>query len=167
MPGRRFPCSLSSESRSAIDGTARRSAPLDDIDHHPNGVRDMPLLDLFFTMFWFFLFIAWIWLLISVYADVFRSDDLGGLGKAVWVLFVLLLPYLGVLIYLVARGGKMQERAAVQAQQSRRATEYDVREIAGPTSTADELAKLGQLREQGVLSPSEFDTQKAKLLTMS
>lgn len=127
----------------------------------------MPLLDLFFTMFWFFLFVAWIWLLISVYADVFRSDDLGGLGKAFWVLFVLVLPYLGVFIYLIARGGKMQERSAAQAQQAQRAAEYYIRDVAGATSTADELAKLGELREQGLLTPTEFETQKAKLLATS
>lgn len=127
----------------------------------------MPLLDLFLAMLWFFLFVAWIWLLISVYADVFRSDDLGGLGKAFWVLFVLVLPYLGVFIYLIARGGKMQERSAAQAQQAQRAAEYYIRDVAGATSTADELAKLGELREQGLLTPTEFETQKAKLLATS
>lgn len=127
----------------------------------------MPLLDLFFTMLWFFLFVAWIWLLISVYADVFRSDDLGGWSKAFWVLFVLLLPYLGVLIYLIARGGKMQERSVAQAQRVQHETESYIREVAKPTSTADELTKLGQLREQGVLSPAEFEAQKVKLLALS
>ena len=124
----------------------------------------MPLLDLFLTMLWFFLFVAWIWLLISVYADVFRSEDLGGFGKAFWVLFVLVLPYLGVLIYLIARGGKMQERSVAQLQQTQLATESYIREVAGASSTADELLKLGQLRDQGVLSSEEFQAQKAKLL---
>jgi len=124
----------------------------------------MPLLDLFFSMLWFFLFIAWIWLLISVYADVFRSHDLSGWGKALWVLFVLVLPYLGVLIYLIARGGKMQERSHAQVQQAQLATESYIREVAGATTPADELLKLGQLRDQGVLSSEEFETQKAKVL---
>jgi hypothetical protein len=124
----------------------------------------MPLLDLFLTMLWFFLFVAWIWLLISVYSDVFRSDDLGGVGKAFWVLFVLLLPYLGVFVYLIARGGKMHERSAVQLQQAQLATESYIREVARSGSTADELLKLGQLRDQGVLSGEEFESQKAKLL---
>jgi hypothetical protein len=124
----------------------------------------MPLFDLFFAMLWFFLFIAWIWLLISVYADVFRSDDLGGWAKAFWVLFVLLLPYLGVIVYLIARGGSMQERSAAQVQQAQLATETYIREVAGGTSTADELLKLGQLRDQGVLSSEEFEAQKAKVL---
>jgi hypothetical protein len=124
----------------------------------------MPLFDLFFAMLWFFLFVAWIWLLISVYADVFRSDDLGGVAKAFWVLFVLLLPYLGVLIYLIARGGSMQERSAAQMQQAQQATESYIREVAGGNSTADELLKLGQLRDQGVLTTEEFEAQKAKVL---
>ena len=127
----------------------------------------MPLLDLFITMFWFFLFVAWLWLLISVYADVFRSDDLGGLGKALWVLFVLVLPYVGVLIYLIARGGKMQERSLAQARQARSATESYIREVAGGASTADELLKLAQLRDQGVLSPEEFEAQRAKALAQA
>ncbi len=126
----------------------------------------MPLLDLFFAMLWFFLFIAWIWLLISVYADVFRSDDLGGAAKAFWVLFVLLLPYLGVLIYLIARGGSMQARSAAQMQQAQQATESYIREVAG-SSTADELLKLGQLRDQGVLTSEEFEVEKSKVLAGS
>jgi hypothetical protein len=72
----------------------------------------MPLLDLFFAMFWFFLWVAWIWLVISVFIDIFRSHDLGGLAKALWALFVLLVPFLGVFIYLIARGGTMQDRPA-------------------------------------------------------
>jgi len=124
----------------------------------------MPLLDTFVLMIGFFLFVAWIWLLISVYADVFRSDDLGGFAKAMWVLFVLLLPYIGVLIYLIARGGKMQERSAAQARQAQQATETYIREVAGATSAADELTKLRQLRDQGVITAAEFDTQKARLL---
>jgi type VI protein secretion system component VasK len=124
----------------------------------------MPLLDLFFTMLWFFLFVAWIWLLISVYSDVFRSDDLSGFAKAFWVLFVLLLPYFGVLIYLIARGGKMQERSIAQVQQAQLATESYIREVATASSPADELLKLGQLRDQGVLSSEEFEAQKTKVL---
>jgi hypothetical protein len=124
----------------------------------------MPLLDLFYSMFLFFLFVAWIWLLISVYADVFRSDDLGGAAKAFWVLFVLLLPYVGVLVYLIARGGKMQERSVAAAARAEFAAETYIREVAGTTSTADELTKLGALRDQGVLSAQEFEAEKAKLL---
>jgi type VI protein secretion system component VasK len=124
----------------------------------------MPLFDLFFTMLWFFLFVAWIWVLISVYADIFRSDDLSGWGKALWVLFALVLPALGVLVYLIVRGGKMQERAAQRANEAEQAAQSYIREVAAAPSTADELAKLAQLREQGVLDPKEFEAQKAKLL---
>jgi lysylphosphatidylglycerol synthetase-like protein (DUF2156 family) len=124
----------------------------------------MPLFDLFITMLWFFLFVAWIWLLISVYADVFRSEDLGGGAKAAWVIFVLVLPYVGVFVYLIARGGDMQERAAEQAMAAQRAAEARIREVAGSSSTADELAKLVTLRDQGTLTSEEFDSQKVKLL---
>jgi hypothetical protein len=124
----------------------------------------MPLFDLFIAMLWFFLFIAWIWLLISVYADVFRSEDLGGGAKAAWVIFVLVLPYVGVFVYLIARGGDMQERAAQQAMAAQRAAEARIRELAGSSSTADELAKLVALRDQGTLTSEEFDSQKVKLL---
>jgi hypothetical protein len=125
----------------------------------------MPLLDLFFTMLWFFLFVSWMWLLIAVYADVFRSKDLGGVAKAFWVLFVLVLPYLGVLIYLIARGGEMADRAVTQSMQAQQATDSYIRDVAGNGSgTADEIAKLADLRNQGVLTSDEFDAQKAKLL---
>ncbi|MBC7291745.1 MAG: PLDc N-terminal domain-containing protein [Actinotalea sp.] len=125
----------------------------------------MPLFDLFWTMLWLFLFVAWIWLLISVYADVFRSDDMGGGKKAAWVLFVTVLPYLGVLVYLMARGSSMNERAARQAIRAQQATEDWIREVAAPrTSTADEIAKLVQLHEKGVISADQFEEQKSKLL---
>jgi hypothetical protein len=124
----------------------------------------MPLLDLFWTMLLFFLFIAWISLLIQVYMDVFRSDDLSGLSKAAWTLFVLVLPYLGVLIYLIARGGSMQERSADRAVRAQQATERYIRSVAAAPSSTDELIKLSQLRDQGSLTQEEFETQKAKLL---
>ena len=125
----------------------------------------MPLLDLFLTMLWFFLFVVWIWLLISVYSDIFRSDDLGGWGKALWVVFVLFLPYLGVLVYLIARGGQMQDRSVARAAAAEKAAQTYIREVAAAPSPAEELTKLAQLRDQGVLSEDEFAAQKAKLLT--
>lgn len=127
----------------------------------------MPLLDLLLSMIMFFFFLAWIWLLISVYADIFRSRDLGGWAKALWVLFVLVLPYLGVLIYLIARGGTMHERSAALAHQAQMQAEATIREIAGTPSTADELRKLAELHEQGVLTAEELATQKARLLAAS
>lgn len=128
----------------------------------------MPLLDLFWTMLWFFLFFAWIWLLISVFSDIFRSADLSGWAKALWILFVVVLPYLGVLVYLIARGGEMQERAAETMAQREEATRKYIQEAAGSgggaRSSADEIAKLAQLRDQGHLTDAEFQAQKAKLL---
>ena len=126
----------------------------------------MPLLDLFWTMLWFFLFIAWIWLLISIITDIFRSDDLSGWAKALWILFVIIVPWLGALIYLIARGDTMQKRAMSDAAERQRATRQYIQEAAstGSTSSADELTKLAQLRDSGVITADEFQAQKAKLL---
>src|ERR1700727_4015651 len=98
-----------------------------------------PILDAFLTMLYFFLFIIWIWLLIMVFMDVFRSHDMGGLAKALWVIFVIILPYLGVFVYLIARGGKMHERAIEAAQAQQKAFDSYVQEAAG-SSSADQLA---------------------------
>ena len=124
-----------------------------------------PLLSIFWTMLEFFLFFLWIWLLIIVFMDIFRSHDLGGFAKALWVIFLIILPFLGVLIYLIARGGKMQERAAEQAAQQQKAFDSYVKEAAGSSSDADELAKLADLKSKGVLTDAEFEAQKAKLLS--
>jgi hypothetical protein len=125
----------------------------------------VPLLDLFWSMLLFFLFIAWIWVIISVVADVFRSDDMGGFAKALWTIFIIVVPWLGVLIYLIARGDGMAHRSLKQAAEAEQATRAYIQDAAGSSSTADELAKLAQLRDSGVISTEEFDTQKAKLLT--
>jgi hypothetical protein len=125
----------------------------------------MPLLDLFWTILYIFLLFAWIWLLIVVFGDIFRSD-MSGWGKAGWTIFVILLPLLGVLIYLIAHGGDMQERSARDAIAVDQAQRDYIRSVAGTSSssTAEELSKLAALRDSGVISESEFDTQKAKLL---
>jgi len=123
-----------------------------------------PILDLIWTMFMFFVFVLWIWLLISVFMDIFRSADMGGGLKAVWVLFVIILPFLGVLVYLIARGGKMHERAAEQAAQQQKAFDAYVKEAAGSGSTTDELAKLADLKQSGAITDAEFEAQKAKIL---
>ena len=122
-----------------------------------------PLLNIFWTMFEIFLWVIWIWLLIMVFFDIFRSHDLSGWAKALWVLFVVILPFLGVLVYLIARGGSMHERAQRQAAQQDEAMRAYVQEAAG-TSTADQLAKLADLRDRGVISAEEFDREKAKVL---
>jgi hypothetical protein len=124
----------------------------------------MPLLDLFWTILYIFLLFAWIWLLISVFGDIFRSD-LSGWGKAGWTIFVVLLPFLGVLIYLIVHGGDMQDRNARDAIAADAAQREYIRSVAGGSaSTADELGKLAALRDQGVISEQDFDAQKAKLL---
>lgn len=124
-----------------------------------------PLLSIFWTMLEFFVFFLWIWLLIVIFSDIFRSHDMGGLAKALWILFVIILPYLGVLIYLIVRGGSMHERAAAQAQQQQKAFDTYVRQAAGGSSNVDDLAKLADLKAKGVLSDAEFEAQKAKLLS--
>ncbi len=126
----------------------------------------MPLLDLLLAMVWFFLFFMWIWLVITVFIDIFRSDDLSGWAKAFWVIFVIILPLLGVLIYVIARGDKMQQRRVDDAMAQKRAADEYIRQAAGSggSGVADELTKLGQLRDQGVLSDEEYQQQKAKLL---
>jgi Short C-terminal domain/Phospholipase_D-nuclease N-terminal len=124
----------------------------------------MPLLDLFWAMLWFYMFFIWIWLLISIFGDIFRSDDLSGWGKAFWTLFVIVLPFLGVLVYLISRGNSMQERGLAEAANREAATRQYIQEAAGTSSAADELAKLAALRDQGVLTSEEFAAQKAALL---
>lgn len=123
----------------------------------------MPLLDLFWTMLWLFLFIMWIWLLISIFSDIFRRD-MSGWAKAGWVLFLIVLPLLGALIYLIANGGDMQERTVSDFQAAEAAQKEYIRSVAGTGSTADELEKLARLRESGVLTDEEFTAQKAKIL---
>jgi len=125
-----------------------------------------PLLNVFWSMLYFFLWIIWIWILIMVFIDIFRSQDLSGWGKALWFLFVLFIPLIGVLVYLIARGGKMQQHAARDAQQQDQQFRQYVQEAAAssPASTADQLSKLAELRDRGVISAEEFDREKAKVL---
>jgi putative oligomerization/nucleic acid binding protein/phospholipase D-like protein len=123
-----------------------------------------PLADLFGTMLGFFLLIIWLWLLIIVFSDIFRSHDLGGGAKALWVIFVIILPFLGIFVYLIARGGKMHERAADQATQQQKAFDAYVKETGTGTDSTEQLAKLADLKQQGVITDAEFESQKAKIL---
>jgi hypothetical protein len=125
-----------------------------------------PLLDLFWTLLEFFLWVIWIWILIMVFIDIFRSHDLSGWAKALWFLLVLFIPLIGVLVYLIARGGSMHERSMQRAQQEDTAARQYIQQAASqtPASTADQLAKLADLRDRGVISPEEFDREKAKVL---
>ena len=122
-----------------------------------------PLLDIFWTMVEIFLFIVYIWVLIAIFSDIFRSHDLGGVAKMLWFLFVFILPVVGILAYLLVRGGSMHERAAKQAQRQQEAFTSYVSDVAGASST-DQLAKLADLKERGAITDAEFETQKAKVL---
>jgi len=124
-----------------------------------------PLLSVFWTIFEIFLWVIWIWILIWIFIDIFRSHDLSGWAKALWFLFVLFIPLIGVLVYLIVRGSSMHERALQQAQrQDQQAREY-IREAAGTQSSADQLTKLAELRDKGVISADEFEREKAKILS--
>ena len=122
----------------------------------------MPLLDLLLAMFWFFLFVIWIWLLITVFIDIFRSD-MSGVAKALWVLFVIVVPLLGVLVYLIVQGDNMRERSMQKAEEQQAANQQYIQNVAG-TSSADEIAKLADLKDKGVLTDDEFQAKKAQLL---
>ena len=123
-----------------------------------------PLFNVFWTMLKFFCFFLWIWLAIMVFSDIFRSHDLGGPAKMLWVIFIILLPFLGVFAYLIFRGGSMHERAAAHAALQRSVFDRYVQHAASHASTADQLHKLADLRDRGFLTDSEFQTEKAKLL---
>jgi type VI protein secretion system component VasK len=123
-----------------------------------------PMLGVFWSIFEIFLWVIWIWILIWIFIDIFRSRDLSGWGKALWFLFILFIPLIGVLVYLIVRGGSMHERAVRQAQQEDQAARTYIREAAGPESSADQLAKLADLRDRGVINADEFEREKAKIL---
>ena len=123
-----------------------------------------PLLGVFWTIFIIFLWVVWFWILITIIIDLFRSHDLSGWAKALWFILILFLPMIGVLVYLIARGGKMHEHAVRQAQQQEAEVRSYVQEAASSESPADQLAKLADLRDRGVITAAEFDREKAKIL---
>ena len=123
-----------------------------------------PLLGAFWTIVMIFLWVIWFWVLITVFIDIFRSDDLSGGAKTLWFVLVLFFPLVGVLVYLIARGGTMQERSVRQAQRQQEQIRSYVQEAAGSPSSADQLAKLADLRDRGVITAEEFDREKAKIL---
>jgi Short C-terminal domain/Phospholipase_D-nuclease N-terminal len=129
---------------------------------------DYPLLNLFLTMLYFFLWIAWLFLLFRIILDIFRSHDLGGWGKALWTILILFVPFLGVLIYVIARGSSMQERDMQQARDSKQAMDRYITETAKgaapATSPVDELTKLADLHKSGAINDDEFAAMKAKVL---
>jgi hypothetical protein len=117
------------------------------------------------SMLWFFMFFIWIWLLITVFADIFRSHDIGGFAKAIWVIFVIVVPYLGVFVYLIARGHKMHDHAVEAAEAQDAAARQYIQQATGTqASTADELARIADLKERGVIDDAEFQKLKAKAI---
>ena len=129
-------------------------------------VWEFSLWDVFLSMLWFTLFFIWVWLLIAVFTDLFRSDDLSGWGKAGWAIFMILLPYLGVFTYLIVRGKKMGEHAMMEAERQEAATRQYIQSVSAQSasSPADELQKLDALRKSGTLTEEEFAAAKAKIL---
>ena len=123
-----------------------------------------PILGAFWTIFMIFLWVIWFWVLITIFIDLFRSHDLSGWAKALWFIFILILPLIGVLVYLIARGGKMHERQVRDAKVQEREFRQYVQQAAGSQTPADQLAKLADLRDRGVITAEEFDREKAKIL---
>lgn len=128
---------------------------------------DYPLLNLFLTMLWFFLFIAWVWVLFMIFADIIRNRGMSGWKKALWTLLIIVLPLVGVLIYLIVHGSGMTQRTAESERQREEAFKGYIRQTAsegGQSSVADELGKLAELRDAGTITVEEFQAHKAKLL---
>ena len=123
-----------------------------------------PILNVFWTILMVFLWVLWFWVLITVFIDLFRSRDLSGWAKALWFVFILVFPLIGVLVYLIARGGKMHEHAAREAELQDQQFRRYVQEAAGSQGSADQLARLADLRDRGVITADEFDREKAKIL---
>jgi hypothetical protein len=120
--------------------------------------------DVFITMVWFMLLFAWIWLLVMIVSDIFRDHDLSGWGKAAWTFFLIVLPWIGALAYLIARGRSMNERSMRQAARQEEELRQFVRSSAATSSVADELAKLNDLRQRGQLSDGDYEQAKARVL---
>ena len=124
---------------------------------------DYPFLDVFWTMIIFFFWVIWIWIVITVLVDVFRRHDIGGFAKAAWVIFVVILPWLGVLIYLIVEHDGMRERNVKQAEAQQQQLDQYVRDTAG--GSADEIAKAKALLDEGTITQAEFDAIKAKAVS--
>jgi hypothetical protein len=123
---------------------------------------DYPFLDVFWTMIIFFFWVIWIWIVVTVLIDIFRRHDIGGFSKALWVIFVVVLPWLGVLIYLIAQHDGMRDRSIKQAQEQKAAFDDYVRDAAG--GSADQIAKAKELLDSGAINQAEFEALKAKAL---
>ena len=125
---------------------------------------DYPFMDVFWTMLVFFFWVIWIWILVTVLIDLFRRHDIGGWGKAAWALFVIVLPYLGVFVYLITQGKGMAERRADEIRASQASFDQYVREAAGSSGPSDQIAKAKELLDSGAIDQAEFDALKRKAL---
>ena len=125
---------------------------------------DYPFLDVMWSMIVFFCWIIWIWLLITVFADIFRRHDIGGGAKTLWIIFTIILPFLGVFIYLISQGSGMNERNLKQVQQQRAQFDDHVRSVAGSGGAAAEIERAKGLLDSGAITQDEFDSLKAKAL---
>ena len=128
---------------------------------------DYPFLDILWTMFIFFLFVIWIWILITVFTDVFRRKDIGGGSKTLWIIFVILLPYLGVFVYLIANHDGMADRNIQRMQQQQQQTDAYIQSVAGSGGSAAEIEKAKGLLDSGAITQAEFESMKAKALAAS
>ncbi|MEU4494970.1 SHOCT domain-containing protein [Streptomyces sp. NBC_00210] len=125
---------------------------------------DYPVLGAFWTVMWIFLWIMWLMLLFRIIIDIFRDHEMNGWAKAAWLLFVIIIPFLGVLVYVIVRGKDMGKRELTQAQKQQDAMDSYIRETAGGASGADQLAKLSELKAKGEISEQEFERAKQKIL---
>jgi hypothetical protein len=125
---------------------------------------DYPFLDVFWTMLVFFAWVIWFWLLITVFADVFRRHDIGGGAKTLWIVFVIVLPFLGVFIYLISQGKGMNERNVKQVEAAQKQSDAYIRSVAGSGGAAAEIEKAKALLDSGAITQAEFDALKAKAL---
>jgi Short C-terminal domain/Phospholipase_D-nuclease N-terminal len=125
---------------------------------------DYPFLDVFWTMLIFFCWVIWFWLLITVFADLFRRHDISGWGKAAWTVLVIVLPFLGVLVYLIAQGKHMAERKLADAQANQQAFDDYVRQVRAESGPGDQIAKAKQLLDSGAIDDAEFEQLKRKAL---
>jgi uncharacterized membrane protein YhaH (DUF805 family) len=125
---------------------------------------DFGLWDVFLSMFWFMLLVSWIWLIIAIFADIFSDRELSGGAKAMWSVLLILLPWVGALAYLIARGNSMNERTAKAAEDQAASFRAYAQDAPGVPSAADELRKLAELRDSGVITPADYEAAKAKVL---
>jgi uncharacterized membrane protein YcjF (UPF0283 family) len=152
--------------RGDVRAAARLIAQRGDKETHMNSVfaADYPFLDIFWTMIIFFSWVIWIWMVIVVLADVFGRHDVSGWGKAAWVIFIIVLPFLGVLVYLIANSSKMAERKQSDSRAARAEFDDYVKTVAAPGGAASDIEKAKQLLDSGAITQAEFDGLKAKAL---